>query len=972
MNLKGKNLFAMAIIAGLLMLIKGVPADAYVGSVFTYTYENQTLTYEVLSEPTETENGTAAVIYGEGINEKLTGEVIIPPAVKNKNMPYDVTRIEGDAFTDAVGMTSIKLPDKINGIGAYAFYNCSSLTGINIPEGVTAIESGTFYGCKNLKSIHLPDKIASIGGYAFTDCSELTGINLPAGVKSIGANAFMGCSSLTALNIPEGVTAIENKVFQDCTGLTSVILPESITSIGKNAFDNCTGLKNIHLSDEITSIGEYAFNNCTSLTDVKIPYKVTKIENRTFFNCTGLTKIRIQDKVTSIGDFAFYNCSSLPSLNLPESLTAIGKYAFFRSDNLRPLKIPDGVTDIGVGEYPYTGVFVYKNSFAESFFAQHLPEYYQIIDLPLEEMIFAEAVKNVGIGDSVTLKPVFYPANSSDITGTIKWTSSNPQAVSVDNKGTVKGITGGETDITAVMGKYQATCHIISGGAAVDPVSVALSESRLEMKKGESLRLHLEFTPAETTNRSVMWTSSDKSVVTVDNGRIYAKGPGTATVRAEAQSGSVYCNITVSNPLKEIYSDYDEIRLNKGETRKIAISFDPFDTTDGKTTVWSSEDESVAIINNGVIKAVKPGTTKVTAAVGTLTHSIPVRVVAPAESMAFERTSVSLTSGQKQPVSLRVLPEDTTDDVVITSSDESVASYSNGMITAKKRGKATITAVCGSLSTSVQVTVATDIKSISLSKTGLNLYLGSNGALTVNFSPSNVFDDKTVIWTSSDKTVVKVDSKGKIQTAGTGTAVITATAGGNKKAVCTVTVKLSVPSALKALSGGYNSTKVSWGAVSGASGYQLYRAPSKSGTYKLIKDTTAKSFSNTGLTAGDTYYYKVRAYRKKGTQKVYGSFSAVTAVKPVPSTPGNVKLARVSTGRISFTWNKVSGASGYEVYRASSKTKTYSRVTDTTSLHFINYGLTKGRTYYYKVRAYKMTGSKKVYGKFTKVYPVKI
>ncbi|MGB8454867.1 MAG: leucine-rich repeat protein [Anaerocolumna sp.] len=972
MGIKGKNLYVMVIIAGLLMIMKSVSAGAYAGSIFTFTNEDQTLTYRVLSEPTETGNGTAEVIYGEGINEKLSGELIIPQVVMNKNMTYDVTQVGEDALSEAGNITSIKLPDKITYIDDNAFRDCSRLTSINIPGGVTGIEAGTFYGCSSLISIHLPDGLSYIGNNAFTDCSKLTGINLPETMNKIGSSAFRGCNSLISIDIPEEITGIDNKVFQDCSNLTSVILPESITSIGKNAFYKCTSLKSVHLSDQITSIGEYAFYGCSSLTSIKIPYKVTKIENRAFLLCSNLANIRIQDRVTSIGDMAFYGCHNLISINIPDSVTSIGDLTFYGCDNLRPLKIPSGVTSIGVGEFPYTGVLVYKNSFAETFFEENHPEYYQIIKLPLAEMVFAEAVMNIGIEDNVTLKPIFYPAYSSDITGTIKWSSSNPQAVLVDANGTVKGLSAGEADITAVMGNYKAVCHIIVGGEAVNPTSIAITEKNLAMNKGESTRLYIDFTPVESTNRLITWTSSDNSVVTVDNGRIYAKASGTATITATSAAGSAECKISVYSPLEEIYSDYNGIKLNKGETRKISVSYDPYDTTDDKTTIWRSEDETIATVQNGIITAIKPGTTKVTATAGTFTHSIPVRVTALVKSITFAQDSISLTAGQKQIVPLMVQPEDTTDDIVITSADESVATYSDDTITAKKRGETTITAVCGSLSASFEVTVGTDIKSISLNKTSLNLYLGSNKNITVTYNPVNAADDKTVTWVSSDKTVVKVDSKGKVQTVGTGTATITATAGGNKKAVCTILVKLSIPAVQKAVSGGYNSVKISWGSVSGTSGYEVYRSASKTGTYKIIKATTAKSFSDTGLTTAKTYYYKVRAYRYKGAKKVYGSFSTVVGVKPVPSTPGNVKLVKISTGRISFTWNKVSGASGYEIYRASSKTKTYGRVKSTTSLHYINYGLTKGRVYYYKVRAYKIVGTKKVYSKFSAVFPIKI
>lgn len=972
MCIKGKNLFVIIILSGLLMMMSHISAEAYVGSIFTYTYDKQTVAYKVLSEPTETENGKAQVIYRETVNQILTGDVSIPTIVTNQKMTYDVIQIGADAFAEAGGITSIKLPDTITYIGEAAFRNCSSLRSINIPDGVKAIEKGTFNGCSSLLSIDLPKGISYIGNDAFADCGKLTGINLPKEIKKIGSGAFSGCSSLTSIDIPEGITAIENNVFKDCINLEKVSLPESITSIGKSAFDNCNRLKNIHLSDQITSIGEYAFYNCSSLTSINIPYKVTKIENRTFLLCSNLTNIRIPNKVTTIGDFAFYGCSSLISLSIPDSVTSIGDFVFNGCESLRPLRIPSGVVSIGKGKFPYTGVLVYKNSYAETYFMKYYPEQYQIIKLPLEEMVFAQAVTNIGIGDTYRLEPIFYPEYSSDITGQVTFSSSNTQIVSVDAKGTIKGLSTGEADITAVMGNYSATSHIIVGGTAVNPTLVEFSKNSLDMKKGESARLTLNFAPAEATNRLVTWTSSDSSVVSVDNGRIYAKNSGTATITAVTAAGSTTCKITVYNPLKEIYSDYNKITLNKGEAKKIVLSFDPMDTTDDKTASWRMEDPLVASVENGVITAVKPGTTKVIVTVGAFTHSIPVRVLAPIKSLAFTKSSISLTAGESQIVPLIIEPEETTDDSIITSSDESVATYLNGTITAKKRGKTTITVTIGSLSASCLVTVGTDIKSITLNETSLNLYLGVNKTLTVGYNPSNPVDDKTAIWASSDETVVKVDSKGKIQTVGIGKATVTATAGGNKKAVSTVTVKLSLPKVLKAVSGEYNSAKLSWGGVSGASGYEIYKAASKTGTYKKVKDTTLKAFTNTGLTTGTTYYYKIRGYRYKGTKKVYGGFSQTVSVKPVPSTPSNVKLVKVSAGRIRFTWNKVKGASGYEIYRTSSATAAYKKVKTTTSLHYINFGLTKGRTYSYKVRAYYMKGNKKVYSKFTKIYPIKI
>lgn len=74
-------------------------------------------------------------------------------------------------------------------------------------------------------------------------------------------------------------------------------------------------------------------------------------------------------------------------------------------------------------------------------------------------------------------------------------------------------------------------------------------------------------------------------------------------------------------------------------------------------------------------------------------------------------------------------------------------------------------------------------------------------------------------------------------------------------------ITVSAPVTVNAESAGYNSIKIKWGAVSGVDGYKLYRATSLTGTYKCIYTTTSRSYLNTGLTTGKSYYYKVKAYK---------------------------------------------------------------------------------------------------------------
>ncbi|WP_052342628.1 immunoglobulin-like domain-containing protein [Bacillus sp. EB01] len=183
----------------------------------------------------------------------------------------------------------------------------------------------------------------------------------------------------------------------------------------------------------------------------------------------------------------------------------------------------------------------------------------------------------------------------------------------------------------------------------------------------------------------------------------------------------------------------------------------------------------------------------------------------------------------------------------------------------------------------------------------------------------------------------------------------------------TVTAKPvpSVPASVKAASASYNSIKVSWGAVSGATGYAVYRATSSTGTYSYVGTTKATSFTNSALTTNKLYYYKIRAYRTVGKINVYSGYSAAVSTKPLPSVPAGFTAARYTSSSIKLTWGKVAGATGYEISRSTTKSGTYKTIKTTSSASFINTGLAKGKTYYYKVRAYRLVGKTKIYSGWT-------
>ena len=244
----------------------------------------------------------------------------------------------------------------------------------------------------------------------------------------------------------------------------------------------------------------------------------------------------------------------------------------------------------------------------------------------------------------------------------------------------------------------------VTGGVTYKVTGVSLSPDTLTLDVGESSTLTATITPDNATDKSVTWESSASGVATVDtSGKVTAVSVGTATITATAADGSgekATCSVTVNAaaivPVESVSLDKTSLELTEGGTARLTATILP-DNATNKNVTWSTSDASIATVTDGVVTAVAPGTATITVTtedVGkTATCAVTVAAATvPVTGVTLNKTSTSLYVGDTETLTATVAPDNATDRAVNwTSSNPSVATVENGVVTAVGAGTATIT-----------------------------------------------------------------------------------------------------------------------------------------------------------------------------------------------------------------------------------------------------------------------------------------
>lgn len=240
--------------------------------------------------------------------------------------------------------------------------------------------------------------------------------------------------------------------------------------------------------------------------------------------------------------------------------------------------------------------------------------------------------------------------------------------------------------------------------------------------------------------------------------------------------------------------DQRELTIKVGKTATLTPTIEPADATN-KNVTWSSSDETVATVSDGVVTGVKPGTAEITAKTANgLTAKATVTVEEiPVTKITLPTTKASMTIGGTMDLKPTIEPGDATNTHISwSSSDPGVATVdANGRVTAKGAGTATITGTAASGATVTLVVTVSDqvieVTAVTLDKTAATVKVGKSLQLTATIEPSGATDQK-LEWTSSDSDIAIV-TNGRVTGVAPGDVTITVKTTNGKTATCTITVE---------------------------------------------------------------------------------------------------------------------------------------------------------------------------------------
>ena len=456
-------------------------------------------------------------------------------------LPDSLREIGDYAFAEQPKLKEVVLPEGLEDISSNnTFYHCDSLTELSLPSTLRDISGSSVFSCIGITELVLPDGLQDISGdYIFSSCKKLNKVLFSSAIKKISGNhIFSFCDALSSLELPKDLELISGSWNFACTSIEKLTLPVMLQEIqGEDNFYACEKLSEVVLPAGLRILGDGSFGSCTSLEKIQLPASLIKLNSGTFSGCSELKHIEIPEKVTSIGSSCFAGCENLTELELPVELQTIGDSCFAGCNGLEAIKLPVGLQSIGSYAFACTGItelsvpqtvtswgdcpigvtrgdrgYVYDTSRTYAiYFAGDLPEW--------------EGMYGYGLPNMTNLY-CYFPRDNTTWMEDLRYLMDGPAFFRI---------------------------HWLAA-------DVSLPES-LELTVGCKQQLTEAVQPAEDPNLPLTWSSSDETVVQVDEtGMLTGVAPGTAVITASAGDGaySARCRVTVLEGSAPHYEDVPE------------------------------------------------------------------------------------------------------------------------------------------------------------------------------------------------------------------------------------------------------------------------------------------------------------------------------------------------------------------------------------------------------------------------------
>ena len=915
--------------------------------------EDDELTYGDFKYKIEDDNSCTITDY-DGMASSLS----IPSAING----HTVKQIDTGALSDNRIITSVTIPNGVTTIGFSAFNGCIKLEKIKFSSNLDTVCENAFNNTKwfdnqsnglvyvgkvaykykgdmprNTK-ITVKSDTVSISESAFKDCANLTAILIPSSVKHIDKYAFYNCQGLTKLNFNDGIERIENDAFGSCEKLTSVNFSETLKSIGAFAFVECKKLSEITIPQSVTSVGEYAFSGCENLASVTVSDDLPYVGGRAFEKTKWLnsqpdgvvyigksaygykgdmpknTELSLKSGITNISGYAFYEEKNLTSVKIPETVNRIGNWAFLDCEGLKNVNIPDGVKRIESWTFSncssLTNITVPDSvtvldglAFSYCTNLKNIELSKNLTEIGMGALSHCTSLETIDIPDSVIIMDNIAMAGCSELK-------------SVNIGSNLKTVGG----------------QVFAGCTSLEKVNVNLNNKNYTSENGiwyDKNKTKIILYPYNKKDSAYTTPTSLKELC---NG--YVGSYGTLLDNSNLKTVTIEKNVAkIDDYAIGFVFDFDNYKINKvkdftvkGYRGTVAESYAKKNSFNFVALDKTLQTPSISKLEN-TSGGIKISWNKVSGAYGYRVYqktSNGWKRIKDTTATSYTDSAVSVN--QTKTYTMRC----------IDKNGNTVSGYNS------KGWSKKYTLVAPTISKLENTSGGIKLSWNKIAGVyGYRLYYKTSSGgwkrfkdtTATSFTDSGVSPNRTETYTircidKNGNTVSGYNSKGW-----------------SKK----YTPVAPTISKLENASGGI---KLSWNKIAGVYGYRLYYKTS-SGGWKRFKDTTATSFTDSGVSPNRTETYTIRCIDKNGNT-VSGYNSKGWSKKYAPVAPKITKLTNTSKG-VSVTWGKVAGVYGYRLYRKYAG-GSWTKVKDTTAASYTDSGAKKGKKVTYTLRCIDKNG----------------